>query len=427
MNRELILKALIDWNFWYKTQFTGYPRDDYVKKVLSVINSWYVASILGVKRAGKSTILNQVAKKLIQSGIDPFDIFIINFEDGRLTSVQNVEDLFKLYEIYLEIRRRKDTKPYVFLDEIQRVNGWEGFVRSLIDRKEAFIIVSGSTSDLINENVRKKLAGRHVIINVYPLSFKEFLDFKGLSLRNETDLIAKEPEIKAYFNEYLSYGGFPGIVNSNVKEQLLLSLYEDILTKDVIASCKIKEVDKLRILSLYYISNTGNRIKLRNISRQLQIPLRTVQRFTQCLIRAKLLYFVNPLSPNLSVMSRAERKVYVVDQGLANVIGYRLNSNLGSLLENLVFIELVRRYGEDNIFYYRGKKGEVDFVIKERNSVREAYQVTYYLNEREYKGAKELLKWDIPTIFLTFDEEGEVKINGKSLKVLKVWKWLLSI
>lgn len=427
MNRELILKALIDWNFWYKTQFTGYPRDDYVKKVLSVINSWYVASILGVKRAGKSTILNQVAKKLIESGIDPFDIFIINFEDGRLTSVQNVEDLFKLYEIYLEIRRRKDTKPYVFLDEIQRVNGWEGFVRSLIDRKEAFIIVSGSTSDLINENVRKKLAGRHVIINVYPLSFKEFLNFKGLSLRNETDLIAKEPEIKAYFNEYLSYGGFPGIVNSNVKEQLLLSLYEDILTKDVIASCKIKEVDKLRILSLYYISNTGNRIKLRNISRQLQIPLRTVQRFTQCLIRAKLLYFVNPLSPNLSVMSRAERKVYVVDQGLANVIGYRLNSNLGSLLENLVFIELVRRYGEDNIFYYRGKKGEVDFVIKERNSVREAYQVTYYLNEREYKGAKELLKWDIPTIFLTFDEEGEVKINGKSLKVLKVWKWLLSI
>ncbi|ADX84540.1 ATP-binding protein [Saccharolobus islandicus] len=202
MNRELILKALIDWNFWYKTQFTGYPRDDYVKKVLSVINSWYVASILGVKRAGKSTILNQVAKKLIESGIDPFDIFIINFEDGRLTSVQNVEDLFKLYEIYLEIRRRKDTKPYVFLDEIQRVNGWEGFVRSLIDRKEAFIIVSGSTSDLINENVRKKLAGRHVIINVYPLSFKEFLDFKGLSLRNETDLIAKEPEIKAVDNSF---------------------------------------------------------------------------------------------------------------------------------------------------------------------------------------------------------------------------------
>lgn len=126
-------------------------------------------------------------------------------------------------------------------------------------------------------------------------------------------------------------------------------------------------------------------------------------------------------------MSRAERKVYVVDQGLANVIGYRLNSNFGSLLENLVFIELVRRYGEENIFYYRGKKGEVDFVIKERNSVREAYQVTYYLNEREYKGVKELLKWDIPTIFLTFDEEGEVKINGKSLKIMKVWKWLLSV
>ncbi|BFI74366.1 ATP-binding protein [Sulfurisphaera ohwakuensis] len=426
MNRELILKALIDWNFWYKDQFTGYLREDYVKEILNIINSWYIASVLGVKRAGKSTILNQVAKKMIESGVDPFDILIVNFEDGRLASVQNVEDLFRLYEIYLEIKRKKDSKPYIFLDEIQRINGWEGFARSLIDRKEAFVIVSGSTSDLISDNVRKKLAGRHVVIRVYPLSFKEYLNFKGLNLHNEVDIIARESEIKSYFNEYLTYGGFPGIVNSNVKEQLLSSLYEDIIVRDVITPCKIKEVDKLRLLSLYYISNVGNRVRLRNVSRQLQIPLRTVERFTQCLIRANLIYFVNPLSPNLSVMTRAEKKVYVMDQGLANVIGYRLNSNLGSPLENLVFVELVRRYGEENVFYYRGKRGEADFVIKEKDSVKEAYQVTYYLNEREYKGVEELLKWNIPVKFLTFDEEREINIKGKNVNVLKIWKWLLN-
>ena len=425
MDRELILKALIDWNFWYKQQFVGYPREKYVEEVLNIIKSDYIASVLGVKRAGKSTILNQVARKLIENGTDPFDILIVNFEDGRFSEIKNAKDLFSLYNLYLEVKRRKGTKPYIFLDEVQKVEGWEGFARSLVDRKEAFVVVSGSTSDLLNDNARKKLAGRHVIVNVYPLSFKEFLEFKGVKVNTEIDLIAREAEIKSLFHEYLLYGGFPGIVNSSIKEQLLSSLYEDILVRDVITPCKIKESEKLRTLALYYITNSGNRIRFRNISRQLQIPLRTVQRFTECLVKANLVFFVYPLSPHLSVMVRAERKVYAVDQGLTNVIGHRLNPNMGALLENLVFLELLRRYGEGKVFYYRGKKGEVDFVIKEGNSVTKAYQVTYKLNEREYSGVKELLKY-VPVTFLTYDEEGEVEVNGVKLKVLKVWKWLIS-
>ncbi|MEJ2775333.1 AAA family ATPase [Sulfolobaceae archaeon RB850M] len=104
MDRELILKALIDWNFWYKQQFVGYPREKYVEEVLNIIKSDYIASVLGVKRAGKSTILNQVARKLIENGTDPFDILIVNFEDGRFSEIKNAKDLFSLYNLYLEVK-----------------------------------------------------------------------------------------------------------------------------------------------------------------------------------------------------------------------------------------------------------------------------------------------------------------------------------
>lgn len=429
MDRELTIKALADWNFWYRDQFTGVQRGEYVGRILSILDSWYVASVLGVKRAGKSTILNQVVKRLIERGTDPFNVLIVNFEDGRFSWVKSAEDLFRLYDIYHELRSKagkSSSKPYVFLDEVQRVKGWEGFVRSLIDRREARVAVSGSTSDLLDDEVRRRLAGRHVVINVYPLSFREFLRFKGAEVRDETDIIVRGPEIRALFDEYLLYGGFPGVVNSSVKGELLASLYEDILVRDVITPCRIRDEGKLRLLSLYYTSNSGNRVRLRAISRQLEIPLRTVQRFTECLVRANLVRFVPALSPKLSVMARAERKVYAIDQGIANVVGYRLNPNLGALLENLIFVELLRRFGEGKIFYYRGRN-EVDFVVVEGNEVKEAYQVAYELTERELKGAYELAKWGIDTVIITYDEEGEVEHKGRRFRVAKAWKWLLGL
>ncbi|MEM3950994.1 ATP-binding protein, partial [Saccharolobus sp.] len=274
MNRELILKALIDWNFWYKNQFIGIERD-YSNQLLSLLGKGFAISVIGVKRSGKSTIINQVVKKLIDKGEDPFNTLIVNFEDSRFGEIRTANDLFSLYELYKEIRKKKDSRPYVFLDEIQKVQGWEGFVRSLVDRKEANVVISGSTSSVNNKNVREVLAGRHLVLEVFPLSFKEFLRFKNIKLSTELDMIAKENEIKGLFSEYLNYGGFPLVVsndNEKDKEKILLQLYEDIMLKDVINECNIRNEEDVKNLALFYISNVGNKIRYRKISNSLNIP-----------------------------------------------------------------------------------------------------------------------------------------------------------
>jgi Predicted ATPase (AAA+ superfamily) len=165
VDREKIIQALIDWNFWYKSQFTGVPRD-YTDKVIQVLNEGIVCDLVGVKRAGKSTIFNQVVKKLVEEkGVNPFLTLIINFEDPRLAEINEGGKLFDLLNVYKEETGVKG-KPYIFLDEVQKVKGWEGFVRSLIDRKEAFISVSGSTSKVNKGRVKEVLAGRHISLEV---------------------------------------------------------------------------------------------------------------------------------------------------------------------------------------------------------------------------------------------------------------------
>ncbi|AAK41406.1 ATP-binding protein [Saccharolobus solfataricus] len=430
MNRELILKALIDWNFWYKNQFVGIERE-YSDQLLDLLEKGLAISVIGVKRSGKSTIINQVVKKLIEKkGEDPFDTLIVNFEDSRFGDIRTANDLFSLYELYKELRKKKkDSKPYIFLDEVQKIKGWEGFVRSIVDRKEANIVISGSTASVNNKSVREVLAGRHLILEVFPLSFKEFLEFKNIRLETELDMIAKESEIKVLFSEYLSYGGFPLVVsNERDKEKILLQLYEDIIFKDVISECNIRNEEEAKNLAIFYISNVGNKIRFRKISRSLNIPFRNVQRYTECMKNAYLIFFVKALSPKLSEMAKYDKKVYCIDNGISNVLGYRLNQNIGSLFENLIFLELLRRYGINNVFYYRGRRGEVDFVVKVKDEIREIYQVTYQLSdvERELKGIEEFLKIrKTKAYIITFDDEGEIKVGDDLVKVVKGWKWLL--
>lgn len=425
-----MLKALIDWNFWYKNQFIGIERD-YSNQLLSLLGKGFAISVIGVKRSGKSTIINQIVKKLIDKGEDPFNTLIVNFEDSRFGDIRTANDLFSLYELYKEIRKKKDSRPYIFLDEIQKVKGWEGFVRSLVDRKEANVVISGSTASVNNKNVREVLAGRHLVLEVFPFSFKEFLRFKNIKFSTELDIIAKENEIKTLFSDYLKYGGFPLVVsndNERDKEKILLQLYEDIMLKDVISECNIRNEEEAKFLALFYISNAGNKVRYRKISYSLNIPLTNVLRFTECMQNAYLIFFVKALSPKLSEMVRYDRKVYSIDNGISNVLGYRLNQNVGSLFENLIFLELLRRYGINNIFYYKGRRGEVDFVVKVKDEIREIYQVTYELSdiEREIKGIEEFLKIrKTKAYIITFDKEGEIELNDNVVKVVKAWKWLL--
>ncbi|MGC9106322.1 MAG: ATP-binding protein [Thermoprotei archaeon] len=423
-DRENVVRALVDWNFWAKEQFTGVPRR-YAEELLRLMETGLAVDLVGVKRSGKSTVINQAVKRLIESGVDPKATLIVNFEDPRLGEVDSGEDLFELLSIYRQLTGHKG-KPYVFLDEVQKVRDWEGFVRSVVDRKEALVAVTGSTRLFKRGRTSEALSGRHVSLEITPLSFVEFLEFKGVRIRGELEAIAREDEVKGLLLEYLRFGGFPLVVQAKdeeTKTRILLQLYDDIITKDVIEACRIRATKDVRELSLFYVTNVGNRVSFRSVSNSLGIPISTALRLTECLSDSMLVYFVPPLSPKLKEMVKGEKKVYVVDSGLSNVVGFRLNESLGSLLENAVYMELRRRYGENSIYYYRGRN-EVDFVIVRDNEVKVVYQVAFRYVDRETKGLKELRRRkEVPSYVITFDEEGE----RDGFRLLKAWKWFLNM
>lgn len=304
------------------------------------------------------------------------------------------------------------------------MEGWEGFVRSVVDRREAHVTVSGLTANL-TQAVRRSLAGRYLTVEVSPLSYLEFLRSKNVNVFTELDLVAREAEIKALFDEYLRFGGFPLVaLNPGNRERILAQLYDDIAHRDAILECGVRNVSEFSDLALFYVSNVGNRVGFRHLSRSMVIPLRNLQRYTECLRNAYLVFFVKAISPRLSEMVKAQRKVYCVDNGISNVVEHRLNENLRSLLKNLVFVELMRRHGLGNLFYYRDRR-EVDFVVKDRNEIREILQVTYSLgDERETEGIMELLRIRrVRASVITYDGGG----GGQRVKVMKAWKWLLGM
>ena len=235
MEKLEILDILIDWNFWKKEIETGVKRQDLVKQIFEVSKTKEIVVIKGIRRSGKSTILMQFCKELIISGIRKEDILIINFEDPRFKEM-NLDLLNKIYEIYLTEISPKE-KHYVILDEVQSVKGWEKFARYLHENKKINVYVTGSSSKLLSSEYSTILAGRHLDIEITPLTFKEYLEFKGINTNNLLEISKNKLIIKREFQNYLKWGGFPKVVltdSEKEKKELLETYFRDIIIKDII-------------------------------------------------------------------------------------------------------------------------------------------------------------------------------------------------
>lgn len=433
MRKEEILEILSDWNFWAKEIDTGIKREDYTKKIVTLVTKTnQIICIAGVRRSGKSTILRQIAKELGFKNI--MNTLIVNFEDERFIQ-KNLKLLIDIYNTYLEKIKPKK-KPFVFLDEIQNVPEWERFVRGTHERKEASIVVSGSSSKLLSAELATLLTGRHITFFVYPLSFKEFLKFKNLTIDSEVSILAKRTEIKRLLAEYLEFGGFPEVVLSSEKKRILLSYFETMITKDIIERFGIREREKIKTLSKYYLTNVSSPVSFNKISKFLNIPLTTVERFSDYLQTACLIFFLKKFSYSLKEQEKAQRKVYSIDAGLSNALGFRFMKKQGKIMENVVAIELKIRQSFDpgkEIYYWRDyQQREVDFVIKEGTKVRQLIQVCWDLSdletkEREVKAlVKAMEEFKLREgLVVTEDHEGEEKIKGKKIIFVPLWKFLL--
>jgi len=434
LSKDKILEILNDWNFWRREIDTGIERTGYLKKMERYYKMDLVVSLIGIRRSGKSTLMLQFAKKLIaEKKVSKNNILYVNFEDSRFLGEHSLDLLNTIYEVYLE-NLAPSKKPVIFLDEVQNIEGWEKFVRGLNERKEAKIFVSGSNAHLLSSEFSTVLTGRQLALTVYPLTFEEFLLFSNIKVISKLDLIDKKAKIKRAFAKYLKFGGMPKqalLKNDDDKFLLLRNYFEDILNRDLISRFKIRQTEKLKTLTSFYFSNSSSLISYNKAAKFLKIPLNTVERFSEYLTYPYLVYFVNKFSFSLKEQAVNPRKIYVSDLGLRNAISFDFSENKGRLLENLVFLHLLKT--EKEIYYYKTKDNlEVDFLVKEEKQIKLLIQVcltmkNFGTKEREIKALVKAMK-ELKlkqALILTENEEDIIKVDNKKIEVMPVWKWLL--
>ncbi len=438
MSESKILEVLSSWNFWGEGVETGTERNlsEKIISLLSGVNK--VVAVYGVRRAGKSYLLRQVAEKM-SSKLGSKNVLYVNFEEAVFPVKMDVRFLIKVYETYLK-HLSPDKKPVVLLDEVQEVRGWERLVRTLNEKNEARVVISGSSSKLMAGEISDVLSGRTIDIEVFPLSFEEFLTFK-----NFRDSL-KIRVLKNFLFEYLTLGGFPEVVleeNHTKKLEIVRNYFRTIILKDVVLRYGIRREDVLESIARFIVSNPSAYLSIRKMSKSLQVPLKTAERYLTHLASSMLYYRLNKYSTNVREQDRSPMKIYIVDTSFFTASGFRISENTGRLMENAVAVELMRRRSyfkpEMEMFYFKdAQQHEVDFVVKEGPKVKELIQVTHAsaFDEVEHRELRALLKAgdllkckELKVITWDYEDERNISWFGRRgrVKFMPMWRWLLSL
>ncbi|MBI2499726.1 ATP-binding protein [Candidatus Woesearchaeota archaeon] len=390
---------------------------DYVKPFLSHPN---ILAILGVRRSGKSVFSILLANELKEN------FGYINFDDERLIGLKT-EDLDRVlqafYELYGEIK-------LIILDEPQNVDGWELFANRL--RRTKKVVISGSNSNLLSGELATRLTGRYIDFTLYPLSFREILNFKPDIYLTE-DIAKVQNQLDCYFKE----SGFPEFRKFGSK--IVENIYQDIINKDCLNRYNIKNKKTFKELSRYLTSNFSSEFTYSKLSNIFNIKdVHTVKNYVDYLKEAFIIFIIDRFSPKLKQQVISPKKVYTVDHGICNFLSFKLSKDLGKLIENVVCIELLRRKSTNSsleIYYWKDyQQNEVDFVVKPGPKVKALIQVCwdiseYKTKEREIKSlikaSKELKCKNL--IIINRDKEVEEKFNGEKIKFIPLWKWLMEI
>lgn len=415
MNKTELKEIILDQNKKQKIEDNLIERDTFAK-IESYVKNDFIIVISGIRRCGKSTLLSQIK--------DKYPGYYLNFDDERLMNFQ-LSDFQLLYETFIEVYGEKNI---FYFDEIQNVSGWERFARRLHDEKKK-VFVSGSNASMLSRELGTRLTGRHLEVNLYPFSFREFLKFNSFILnKNSVYLTSTRAMIKRLFDNYLVDGGFPEYLKDKNKDYLKI-LYENIIYRDIIVRYNLSNEKNLKELVYLAVNSISKEISFNSIKKTLNLgSSTTVKDYFDYLENSFLVFLVPKFDYSLKKQIYSNKKVYVIDNGLAMYLGFRISNDNGKLLENLVFLELKRR--KEEIYYY-ADKNECDFVLRKGINITQAIQVCYDFNEenkqREINGLMEALnKFKLKEGFiLTYDQGDEFKIGNKRIKVMPVWKWLL--
>jgi predicted AAA+ superfamily ATPase len=431
INKDL-LEIISDFNFWTRDQETGIPRRE-LKEILKFTDDRDFALIIaGIRRAGKTFLSRQILKEKIDHGVSPEQTLYINFEDPALEPYLNTQSLSDLYQTYRYFLNKNDF-AYLLLDEIQNVSGWEKWVRTMIEKKENVkFILTGSSSKFYKSKQAEVLTGRSITHMLFPLSFSDYLKFKKYPIKK---FISFET-INPFLTEYLEFGGFPLVVleeNKGKKQVYLKELFDDIIVKDIILRYKLRESDikKLAVILNNQFSTFVSVRKLSNILKEVtlsQISPTSINHYLELFSNSFFFFFIPIFSYKIKEVLRYPKKTYGIDTGILNAISLRFSQNMGNLYENIVARTLWERYGQENIFYWKSKNKEIDFVVKKDLKVFQLIQVSFKIDDRErerallLKAGEELKCKNFLIISSNVEED---KLKGRKIKILPLWKWLL--
>ena len=399
-----------------------------------------IIAIIGPRRAGKTYFLFQVAKTLMQKGFAKDNIAYVDFEDIRLKKLKP-EDYSSFVKVLHEIFKEKGKKIVLLLDEVQNLEGWQDWVRSLHNARNYYIFISGSSSKLSAREIPTQLRGRYISRLILPLSFEQFLRFKGFEPKH-----LEAPEVKGkmfrLLNEYLAFGGFPEVVQEREekrKVELLRTYKETIFYRDVVERFRVRDVSSLEAFFSLLMENFGKYISLSKLEKYfkslgIRKSKKTLANYLKYLESAFFIFLVEKMGKAKERVLQP-RKVYPIDLGFCRLVP-KLSKEKGVLVESIVAREFFKNTFYDptiKVFYWKDLRGkEIDFVLQQGTKVKQLVQVTYASALEEIKkerikilveASKELRCKNL--LVITWEYEGKERLKNRVVKFMPLWKWLL--
>ena len=405
-------------------------RKEYLDFLVKSKDRQIIKVVSGVRRCGKSTLFEIYKDFLLENGVEKNQIISINFED---MDYEELTDYKKLYE-YIKSKMIEDKRNYIFLDEIQHVDKFEKVVDSLFIKENTDLYITGSNAYFMSGELATFLSGRYIELKMLPLSFKEYYQAKleYEKLEQKENRILKT--LIQYYNEYIVNSSFPYTLQldndlKNIHEYLS-GIYNSVLLKDIVARLKISDVMRLESVVKYVFDNIGNLTSLSKIANTLtsmgrKTDAKTIEKYIRGLIDSLLVHEVSRYNIKGREFLSTLSKYYVADLGLRQMILGNRNIDMGHILENVIYLELLRRKG--NVYVGQFDKNEIDFVVINSNEI-EYYQVALtVLDENTLKRELDTfknIKDNYPKYLITLDDV-MVNTDYDGIKVVNALEWLL--
>ena len=427
--KDKIKKIILEWQEW--------RAENPFKRNYKLAYSEEIDTVIGLRRSGKTYFLFSEIEKLLQQGVHPSTIIYVNFDDERLAELKGSE-LNIFIEAYFELYpENTDKQVYLFFDEIQNIENWHLFVKRLYERKRFKIILTGSSSKLLSTEIATELRGRTLTLKFFPLTFKEFLNFKNFPVSKNIEFSKDRFRLINYASEFLKYGGYPRVTlekSEHRKKDILRDYLNMIIFKDIVERYDVRNTHLLRAIINYLLANFAAEFSINSFIRKFQKEYQpnkvTVFNYFSYLEDVGFLYYV-PLFSYKIHQRYLTKKNYIADNGFILLLSFRGMEIPGRLLENLVFSELNKKGSP--IFYFKDPNNyECDFIITEDEKVTQAIQVTHTLarenREREIRGLLSAVKeFGLREgKIITGDHEEEIEESSYRISVVPYWKWMLS-